>query len=96
MKILNHDQFEYLFDRGKIVVALVDWASVQPQLDGTVGLGEDGEEGTYVVRALLPLAPDSAPGRKEPVAVVLSDPHIEPWGAAVSLFDPGLASLGAE
>ena len=70
--ILNHNQFEYLFDRGVIVVALVDWPSVQPQLECTVGLGEDGEEGTYVVRGLLPLAPDSAPGRKEPVAVVLS------------------------
>ena len=85
MKILNHDQFVYLFDRGAIVVALVDWALVQLQLEASVGLGEDGEEGTYVVRALLPLAPDSSRGRKEPVAVVLSDPHVEPWGAAISL-----------
>ena len=38
--VLNHDQFEYLFDRGVILVALVDWAWVQPQLDGTVGLGD--------------------------------------------------------
>ncbi len=75
---------------------MVDWASsVQLEIEDTVTLGDDSDEGTYVVRALLPLAPDSAPGRKEPVAVVLSDPHVEPWSGPVSLLDPGLAGLGA-
>lgn len=96
MHVLNLSQFWYLFGPGEIVVVLVDWAVVRPQREETVGLGEAGEEGTYVVRTLLPLAPDSEPKLKEPVAVVLSDSHVNPWSGVISLMDPGLPPEEAE
>ena len=51
MKILNHDQFSYLYDQGNHVVALIDRRSFHVDRGDELGLGENGEEGSYVVEA---------------------------------------------
>ena len=55
MKILNHDQFSYLYDHGGHVVALIDRRSFHVDRGDELGLGEGGEEGSYVVHQVLPL-----------------------------------------
>ena len=74
MQILNHDQFSYLYDQGDCAVIRVHRASVRLDLGDKIALGEDGEEGVYVVQELLLLAADDA---AQPIAVVLSDPAAE-------------------
>ena len=93
MRILrSDDDFQFLFDRGAIAVLWVDWASVRLDLGERVVLVEDDGEvevGTYTVHTLLPLTHDAVPSAKEPVAVVVSHPEVQPMTGPLALLDLG-------
>ena len=74
MQILDHDQFSYLYDQGDCAVIRVDRASVRLDPGDKIALGDNGEEGVYVVKKLLLLAADDA---AQPIAAILSDPAAE-------------------
>ena len=78
MKILNHDQFSYLYDQGDHVVALIDLRSFHVDRGDELGLGEDGEEGSYVVHQVLPLERMAWEGLGEPAALVLVVTNVGP------------------
>ena len=77
---LDHDDFSYLYDAGDPCVILVDLDLLTVEPGDRVSLGEDGDEGTYWICAVLPLHPDFIRGR--PVAVLLrgDEPSDGEWG----------------
>ena len=78
MFYLDHDHFSFLYDHGDHVVALVDLRSSRMDRGDEVGLGEDGDEGIYIVHQMLPLDRAAFAELDEPAALVLVNPHVGP------------------
>ena len=80
------DEFSYLADRGNWCVIEVPARNLTADIGDQISIGDNGEEGTYWVWALLPLHPDSSTVER-PTAVVLCDEErfAEPEGPG--LFD---------